>query len=119
ASKTKSSARHAIGPRIGAASPPRRTRSRRNWTTSPASSAPRRVTSNPNNPGDDVPAQEDDEAFTAILQELRVVQTGVQILSAFLLTIPFTNKFHEISSYQKTIFVITLVAAAAATAFVI
>ncbi len=69
-----------------------------------------------------MPEDEQDEAnrsYTALLQELRVVQTGVQILSAFLLTIPFTNRFHEITSYQKTIYVITLVAAAAATAFVI
>jgi hypothetical protein len=57
--------------------------------------------------------------FTMLLQELRVVQTGVQILAAFLLTIPFSNRFHEISALQKTVFVITLVAAAAATAFVI
>src|SRR4051794_38907098 len=63
--------------------------------------------------------QEDEQAFTALLQELRVMQTGVQILSAFLLTIPFTNRFHDITPFQKTVFVITLAAAAAATAFVI
>jgi hypothetical protein len=69
-----------------------------------------------------VPEEEKDDtekSFTAVLQELRVVQTGVQILSAFLLTIPFSNRFHEVTAYQKTIYVITLVAAAAATAFVI
>jgi Family of unknown function (DUF6328) len=57
--------------------------------------------------------------FSMLLQELRVVQTGVQILAAFLLTIPFTNRFHEITTFQKTVFVITRVAAAAATALVI
>jgi hypothetical protein len=62
---------------------------------------------------------EADKSYTAVLQELRVVQTGVQILSAFLLTIPFSSRFHEVTAYQKTVFVITLVAAAAATAFVI
>jgi hypothetical protein len=43
-----------------------------------------------------VPEEEQDEAnrsYTALVRELRVVQTGVQILSSLLLTIPFTNRF--------------------------
>ena len=36
-----------------------------------------------------------DRNFTELLQELRVAQTGVQILFAFLLTLPFTSRFAE------------------------
>jgi hypothetical protein len=60
-----------------------------------------------------------DRNFIELLQELRVAQTGVQILFAFLLTLPFTNRFKEISDLDKTVYVITLVAAATATALLI
>jgi hypothetical protein len=60
-----------------------------------------------------------DRNFIELLQELRVAQTGVQILFAFLLTLPFTNRFGDISSLDKTVYVITLVASATATALLI
>jgi len=37
------------------------------------------------------PSEQDEQQFTDLLQQLRVVQTGVQILSALLLTLPFTS----------------------------
>ena len=60
-----------------------------------------------------------DRNFIELLQELRVAQTGVQILFAFLLTLPFTNRFGRISDLDKAVYVITLVAAATATALLI
>jgi hypothetical protein len=60
-----------------------------------------------------------DRNFTELLQELRVAQTGVQILFAFLLTLPFTNRFGEVGSLDKVVYVITLVASATATALLI
>lgn len=36
--------------------------------------------------------EQTDKQFTELLQELRVVQTGVQILSGLLLTLPFTSR---------------------------
>ncbi|HZE32769.1 MAG TPA: DUF6328 family protein [Actinoallomurus sp.] len=60
-----------------------------------------------------------DRNFTELLQELRVAQTGVQILFAFLLTLPFTNRFGQVSDLDKAVYVITLVAAATATALLI
>jgi hypothetical protein len=60
-----------------------------------------------------------DRNFIELLQELRVAQTGVQILFAFLLTLPFTNRFGDISSLDKAVYVITLVASATATALLI
>ncbi len=47
-----------------------------------------------------------------LLQEVRVVQTGVQILFGFLLTIAFQPKFEKLSSFQKADYFGTLVAAA-------
>ena len=60
-----------------------------------------------------------DRNFIELLQELRVAQTGVQILFAFLLTLPFTNRFEVIEDRDKVVYVITLVAAASATALLI
>ncbi|MDN3358819.1 DUF6328 family protein [Actinomadura sp. DC4] len=60
-----------------------------------------------------------DRNFIELLQELRVAQTGVQILFAFLLTLPFTNRFGDVSDLDKAVYVITLVASATATALLI
>lgn len=60
-----------------------------------------------------------DRNFTELLQELRVAQTGVQILFAFLLTLPFTNRFGDVTALDKVVYVITLVASATATALLI
>ena len=49
-----------------------------------------------------------DRNFNELLQELRVSQTGVQILFAFLLTLPFTQRFTEVSSFQKDVYFATL-----------
>jgi Family of unknown function (DUF6328) len=57
--------------------------------------------------------------FAELLQELRVAQTGVQILFAFLLTLPFSNRFSQTTHLDRVVYVVTLVAAAAATAFLI
>ena len=60
-----------------------------------------------------------DRNFAELLQELRVAQTGVQILFAFMLTMPFTVRFAETTSDQKSIYIITLVSAATSMAFMI
>jgi Family of unknown function (DUF6328) len=56
-----------------------------------------------------------DRNFNELLQELRVSQTGVQILFAFLLTLPFTQRFDEVSSFQKDVYFITLLLAGCAS----
>jgi Family of unknown function (DUF6328) len=53
-----------------------------------------------------------DRNLVELLQEVRVVQTGVQILFGFLLTIAFQPKFEKLSSFQKGVYLGTLVAAA-------
>ncbi|MFY1687239.1 DUF6328 family protein [Plantactinospora sp. WMMB782] len=57
--------------------------------------------------------------FADLLQELRVAQTGVQILFAFLLTLPFSSGFPETTTFQQDIYIVALLAAAAATALII
>jgi len=60
-----------------------------------------------------------DRNFADLLQELRVAQTGVQILFAFLLTLPFSNGFPKTTAFQKDTYVVALIAAAFATAMII
>lgn len=55
-----------------------------------------------------------DRNYLELLQELRVAQTGVQVLFAFLLGIAFQSRFTQIESYQRGIYLTTLVAAACA-----
>jgi hypothetical protein len=60
-----------------------------------------------------------DRNFQDLLQELRVAQTGVQILFAFLLTLPFAAGFGQTSQVQKDVYLVALVSAAFATAMII
>jgi hypothetical protein len=60
-----------------------------------------------------------DRNFADLLQELRVAQTGVQILFAFLLTLPFSSGFPKVSPFQKDTYVFALISAAFATAMII
>jgi len=57
--------------------------------------------------------------FGELLQELRVAQTGVQILFAFLLTLPFSSGFPRTTTLQKNAYVVALVSAAFAAAMII
>ncbi len=57
-----------------------------------------------------------DRHWMELLQELRLVQTGTQILFAFLLTIAFQSKFQESDEFTHDLYAITLVSSALATA---
>ena len=54
-----------------------------------------------------------------LLQELRIVIPGVQVLFAFLLTVPFSQGFTKLDSLQRGVFFATLLCTAAATALLI
>ena len=60
-------------------------------------------------------AERIDRNFGEQLQELRIVQAGVQILFAFLLTIPFQQRFSQLTGLQRTIYVTTLLSVAIST----
>jgi hypothetical protein len=55
--------------------------------------------------------ERDDRNFQELLQELRVTQTGVQILFAFLLTLAFTPRFPSLDGLQRGIYITTLLLA--------
>lgn len=54
------------------------------------------------------PLERADRNMSELLQELRVAQTGVQILFAFLLTLVFQPRFADIDEIQRWTYVITL-----------
>ncbi|MFV0131193.1 DUF6328 family protein [Streptomyces sp. HMX112] len=53
--------------------------------------------------------------WNEILQETRVAQTGVQILFGFLLSVAFTPLFRDLGTFDRVVYVITVVLGAAAT----
>jgi hypothetical protein len=60
-----------------------------------------------------------DRNLVELLQEVRVVQTGVQVLFAFLLTAPLAPRFPELSEFQKLTYFATLLAAGGAAILLI
>jgi hypothetical protein len=51
-----------------------------------------------------------DRQWNELLQELRLAQTGTQILFAFLLSIPFSNRFQDAEAFTHDVYAITLIA---------
>jgi hypothetical protein len=68
---------------------------------------------------DETEAHRLDRNFAEQLQELRVAQTGVQILFAFLLAIAFQQRFGELSTSQRALYLVTLLSAATAAVLLI
>jgi hypothetical protein len=60
-----------------------------------------------------------DRNLAELLQEVRVVITGVQVLFAFLLTLAFTTRFGEQGPFGTTVYTITLLSTASATLLLI
>lgn len=60
-----------------------------------------------------------DRNMAEMLQELRVAQTGVQILFAFLLSLSFTDRFTRIDEVQRWTYVITLLMTTLTTALLV
>ncbi len=61
---------------------------------------------------DETSGQRLDRNFTEQLQEVRIAQAGTQILFAFLLTLPFQQRFTTLTSFQRGVYVATLIATA-------
>jgi Family of unknown function (DUF6328) len=68
---------------------------------------------------DETPMERLDRNWADLLQELRVVQTGVQLLTGFLLTLPFQSRFEQLSTAQQIIYLVTLSASVISTGFLI
>ncbi len=57
-----------------------------------------------------------DRELDQLLGELRVAMPGVQVLVAFLLAVPFQQRFAQATEFQRDGYFVTLLAAAAASA---
>lgn len=64
---------------------------------------------------DETEAERLDRNWTELLQELRVTQTGSQILTGFLLTIPFQTRFGDLDDSQRAIYLVLVSFAILAT----
>lgn len=72
----------------------------------------------PDRPGE-TPDERADRNFNELLQEMRVLQAGVQILFAFLLTIPLQQRFTRFDAWEKGVLLVALVMSAlAVTCFI-
>ncbi|WP_030935494.1 DUF6328 family protein [Streptomyces sp. NRRL B-24720] len=56
-----------------------------------------------------------DRQWSEMLQEVRVAQTGAQILFGFLLSVVFMPRFEQLSSFDRNLYVVTVVLGALAT----
>lgn len=50
---------------------------------------------------DETPEERADRNWDELLQELRVSQTGVQLIAGFLMTLPFQSRFAELDTFQQ------------------
>ncbi|MDX3853125.1 DUF6328 family protein [Streptomyces sp. AK02-01A] len=63
---------------------------------------------------DETIEQRADRLWGELLQELRIAQTGVQILFGFLLTVVFQARFSELSDADRTLYAVTVMLGASA-----
>jgi hypothetical protein len=64
---------------------------------------------------DESPNERADRNWSELLQELRVTQTGTQLISGFLLAVAFQSRFTELDEYQLTLYLVLVALAAAST----
>lgn len=65
------------------------------------------------------PGERLDRQWSELLQELRVVQTGIQLLGGFLLIVPFQARFLELSEGLLLVYLISVASATLAVFFVL
>jgi hypothetical protein len=65
----------------------------------------------------ETPLERLDRNWTELLQELRVVQTGVQLLTGFLMTLPFQQRFKMLSDNERGVYLAAVSASIVATGF--
>ncbi|WP_193609518.1 DUF6328 family protein [Nocardioides lijunqiniae] len=68
---------------------------------------------------EETPVERLDRLWQDMLQELRVMQTGVQLLAGILLTLPFQEAFEDLDEVQRTLYLALVVTAAVTTALVL
>ena len=68
---------------------------------------------------DETEAQRLDRNWSSLLQELRVTQTGVQLLTGFLLTLPFQARFPQLDSSMRIVYLVTVACSVGATVLLV
>jgi len=68
---------------------------------------------------DGLPPETINRNWTELIQELRSTQTGVQVLTGFLLTVPFSDRFDTLDDVQRTAYLLVLSGAVSATAAIL
>jgi O-antigen/teichoic acid export membrane protein len=68
---------------------------------------------------DETEAQRLDRNWSSLLQELRVAQTGVQLLTGFLLTLPFQQRFSQLDGVMRTVYLVTFGCSVGATVLLV
>ncbi len=69
--------------------------------------------------GEESPKERSTRKWNEMLQELRVAQTGVQVLTGFLLTLPFTQRFVSLSATDRNAYLVTICCAIGSAACLI
>ncbi|HEY3750414.1 MAG TPA: DUF6328 family protein [Pseudonocardiaceae bacterium] len=64
-------------------------------------------------------AERSDRNWAELLQELRVAQTGVQLLTAFLLSLPFQQRFSQLSDEQRWLYLTVVLLSVGATGLLV
>jgi hypothetical protein len=67
----------------------------------------------------ETPTERSDRLWDDMLQELRVMQTGAQLTAGFLLTLPFQQRFTDLSDAQEATYLVLVVLATLVTAAVL
>ena len=73
-------------------------------------------TPDPSPPVDPISEATVNRNWTELVQELRSTQTGVQVMTGFLLAVPFSGRFETLDGVQRTAYLLVLSFAVAATA---
>jgi hypothetical protein len=82
-----------------------------------ATASPR--TAAPEDDRDESAMERLDRNTVELLNELRVASTGIQVLLAFLLVIPFNARFVRLTSFERGLYLVTLICIATAAVLLI
>jgi Family of unknown function (DUF6328) len=69
--------------------------------------------------GEETPKERVDRELIELLNELRILLPGVQVLFAFLLTVPFNTGFSNASTFHRSLLLVALLAAAFAVGLLV
>jgi hypothetical protein len=69
-------------------------------------------------PPEGIPPETINRNWTELIQEMRSTQTGLQVLTAFLLTLPYSDKFDTLDRVQEAAYLLVLIGAVSGIAVI-